>query len=249
MKISQRFMSGLLSLGAVGALALISSGSAMAQTAQSPVYQDGVHYITIENAPVKNTGDVEVVEAFSYLCTHCATFEPFITSWKQRKPENVTFKRIPVVFGRGNWEIYARAYVTAELMGIADEAHGDLMDKIWKEREVLRSVEELAEFYAAYGPKPAEFVATSKSFAVDAKMRKDQRVLQTAGVRGTPSLVVDGKYLVAGNAAVANYDVMLDVVDYLVALEAANRTVPAAASTEAAPSADEAAAATATSES
>ena len=184
-------------------------------------FQDGVHYQTIENAPATRPGQVEVVEAFSYMCTHCATFEPYIQSWKARLPESVKFVRYPVVFGRSTWELYARAYVTAEIMGFADEAHGGLMDKIWKEREILKSMDELADFYSNFGAKPQEFIATSKSFAVDAKMRRDQRFLMDAGVNGTPSIVVNGKYLVAGNPAVANYDQLLAVVDYLVAEELA----------------------------
>lgn len=190
--------------------------------AQESKYQEGVHFTTIENAPATRPGEVEVVEAFSYMCTHCATFEPYIQSWQKRLPESVKFVRYPVVFGRGTWELYARAYNTADVMGIADEAHAPLMDKIWKERQVLKSMEELADFYAAYGAKPEEFIATSKSFAVDAKMRREQRFLMEAGVNSTPNMVVNGKYLVTGNAAVANYDQLLGVVDYLVGLELAS---------------------------
>jgi predicted DsbA family dithiol-disulfide isomerase len=75
-------------------------------------------------------------------------------------------------------------------------------------------------------------VATSKSFAVDAKLRKEQTVVQESGVHGTPSLIVAQKYLVAGNEAVANYDAMLSVVDFLIAKEYAERKLatPAAAS-------------------
>jgi len=205
--------------------------SVQAQGTAAPKYQQGIHYILIENAPVTTGGQVEVVEAFSYMCTHCATFEPYIASWEQRKPEFVVFKRIPVVFGRGSWELYARAYVTAEVMGIADEAHGALMDRIWKQGKTMRTMEELADFYSAYGVEASAFLATSKSFAVDAKLRKDQRTVQTAGVRGTPSLIVGGKYLVAGSEAVPNYDVMLDVVDFLVAADRAEQLAltPAAA--------------------
>lgn len=195
------------------------AGLAQAEEAK---YQDGIHYTTIENAPATRPGEVEVVEAFSYMCTHCATFEPYVQNWLKRLPESVTFVRYPVVFGRGTWELYARAYNTADVMGVADQAHAALMDKIWKERQVLKSMEELADFYAAYGTKPEEFLATSKSFAVDAKMRKEQRFLLDSGVNSTPNMVVNGKYLVAGNAAVANYDQILGVVDYLVAQELAS---------------------------
>jgi thiol:disulfide interchange protein DsbA len=205
----------------MGMVALLASMAASAQAPEAGKYKEGIHYKAIQNAPLTSGDKVEVTEAFSYMCSHCAAFEPYISSWAKRKPENVVFTRIPVVFGRSSWEVYARAYVTAEIMGIADASHGALMDKIWKEKTAPRSIEELSQFYAAFGVDPVKFVATSKSFAVDAKIRKDQRTIETSGVQGTPSLIVNGKYLVAGNEAVPNYDVMLDVVDYLVAVESA----------------------------
>lgn len=221
----------------LGAILLFASNNLLGQGAPSSKYQEGIHFTVIEKAPEApaptKAGKLEVVEAFSYMCTHCATFEPYIDSWLQRKPENVDFKRIPVVFGRGSWELYARAYVTAEVMGIANESHGALMDKIWKEHDTMKTMEELADFYSAFGVEPGVFTATSKSFAVDAKMRKDQRTIQAAEVRGTPSLIIAGKYLVAGSEAVANYDTMLDVVDFLLAREMAESAAAATLAVEA----------------
>lgn len=51
-------------------------------------------------------------------------------------------------------------------------------------------------------------------------MRKEQRLVQTYDIRGTPSLVLNGKYRIAGNEAVPSFDIMLDVLDYLIAAEA-----------------------------
>jgi len=198
---------------------LMPEGKLSAQGAQAPKFQEGVHYRVIENAPVATSAKVKVVEAFSYMCNHCADFEPYVNNWKERQAGNVEFIRFPVIFGRGSWELYARAYVTAEIMGIADEAHGPLMDRLWKEKSILKSMDELANFYADFGTVPAEFLATSKSFAVDAKLRKQQRDLQTADIRGTPTLIVADKYVVAAGAAVANFQVMLEVADFLIAQE------------------------------
>ena len=52
--------------------------------------------------------------AFSYLCNHCAPFEPYVQNWLASKPENVSFQRIPVVFGRSTWGLYAKGYVTRD---------------------------------------------------------------------------------------------------------------------------------------
>ena len=98
----------------------------------------------------------------------------------------------------------------------------------------MRSMEDIADFYSAFGVESDVFLATSKSFAVDANMRKDQRLAQSWEISGTPSLVFNGKYRIAGNAAVPNYDVMLDVVDYLIRLETAEHMAqsPAASANE-----------------
>ena len=203
-----------------------------AQSGSSVRYQEGLHYFLLDEETPVPPGTMELVEVFSYMCSHCNTFEPYINSWLKRKPENLTFARFPVVFGRKAWEIYARAYVTAEMMGLGEEAHQGMMDKMWKEKIVMRSMEELSEFYAGYGVDAKQFLATSRSFAVDARMRKEQKLIQIYGIRGTPSLVLNGKYRVAGNESVPSFDAMLDVVDYLIARETARNLEAAAVEIE-----------------
>jgi thiol:disulfide interchange protein DsbA len=202
----------------VAALLLFST-VAQAQAGKPVPYQEGLHYFLIEGAPAVSGGDMKLEEAFSYLCTHCYTFEPYAASWVQRKPENVQFRRIPVVFGRGSWELYARGYVTAHMMNVPAEAHLALMDRIWKEKQVIRNLDELATFYSQFGLDKEKFISTSRSFAVDGMLRKDQTLVRDYGIRGTPSLVLNGKYRIAASAAVPSFDVMFDVVDYLIELE------------------------------
>jgi thiol:disulfide interchange protein DsbA len=164
------------------------------------------------------------------MCSHCSSFEPYISAWLKRKPENVEFRRIPVIFGRGAWELYARGYVTAELMNVPDTAHAALMDRLWKEKNIMRDMDELADFYSQFGVDKDKFLATSGSFAVETTLKKDQLKVQEYGITGTPSLILGGKYRIAGSAAVPSFDVMLDVVDYLIAKESAGTQQSSAAS-------------------
>jgi thiol:disulfide interchange protein DsbA len=200
---------------------LIGSGSAWSQSRQPAPFQEGLHYFEIDKASVHTGEKIELVEAFSYLCTHCNTFESYLESWVERKPDYVDFVRIPVVFGRGSWEIYARAYVTAQMMKAPEEAHSAMMDRLWKERQIMRTMDELADFYSQFGLDRNKFLSTSESFAVDSKMRRDQQRIQEYGIRGTPALVLNGKYRISSNAAVSNFDVMLDIVDFLIEKESA----------------------------
>jgi len=208
-------------------LALLACLLAGATTAQAqggtPVpYQEGLHYAVIDGAPATTSGPMELVEAFSYLCSHCNTFEPYINAWKKRKPDHVEFRRIPVVFGRGSWELYARGYITAEMMNVPEAAHSAMMDRLWKEKNVMRNMEEVADFYSQFGADRDKFLATSNSFAVQTRLVKDQQKVREYGVTGTPSLILNGKYLISANAALPSYDAMLDVVDFLIESESAD---------------------------
>ena len=113
----------------------------------------------------------------------------------------------------------ARAYITTEMLGIADESHMAMMDAIWKEKRQFRTVDELADFYTGFGVEKSAFLSNFQSFAADSTLRKSQRDVQLFGITGTPSLVVNRKYRVTSNKNVRGFDQMLDIVDYLVSKE------------------------------
>ena len=110
----KNFIHLVLMLAAV----LLLSTPLHAQSRSSVQYQEGLHYFLIEDGTPAPEGSTEVVEVFSYMCSHCYTFEPYMNSWAKRNAAKVKFSRIPVVFGRKAWEIYARAFVTAQMMGL-----------------------------------------------------------------------------------------------------------------------------------
>lgn len=188
--------------------------------AQQEPYREGVHYFKIDQIPAETgTGIVEVTELFSYACSHCNTFEPYMQSWSKTKADNVVLNRIAVAFGRKSWEMMARGYITAEMMGIVEESHLAMMDAIWKKGKQFRNLKELANFYSGFGVEKDSFLANYNSFAADSQLRKSQRDVQLFGITGTPSLVVARKYRVTSNKDVRDFNAMLDVVDYLVEKE------------------------------
>ena len=194
-------------------------GSQLAM-AQQDTYQEGIHYFKIDQIPAETGSDtVEVTEIFSYACSHCNTIDPYIQAWSKNKPDNVVLNRIPVVFGRKAWELMARGYIAAEMMGIVEESHIAMMDAIWKQGKQFRSMDELADFYVGFGVEKSAFIAHFQSFALDSQLRKSQRDVQLFGIQGTPSLVVNRKYRVTSNKNVRDFDAMLNVVDFLVVKE------------------------------
>ena len=188
--------------------------------AQQEKFQEGVHYFSLNQATSQADSDtIEVTEIFSYACSHCNTFEPYVQNWAKTKPANAKLTRIPVVFGNRSYEMMARAYIAADMMGIVEETHGALMDAIWKERKQFRTLDQLADFYAGFGVEKDAFLAHYQSFAADSQLRKDQRDVLQFGITGTPSLVVNRKYRIVTSKDVPGFEVMLDVANFLVEKE------------------------------
>lgn len=150
--------------------------------------------------PTTDPTKVEVLEFFWYGCPHCYHFEPDLNAWLKKKPSNVVFIRQPAVFN-ARWAAHAKAYFTAEALGVVDKMHADFYDAIQTKKMALESEDDLAKFFAEHGVAEADFHKAYKSFAVDAKMRQAEGMAARYGITGTPALVVNGKYRIGGEKA------------------------------------------------
>ncbi|MGK7295000.1 MAG: thiol:disulfide interchange protein DsbA/DsbL [Candidatus Wenzhouxiangella sp. M2_3B_020] len=198
--------------------AFVVSMAAWAMPVQAQQYEEGTHYERITGPDVSDSdGTIEVVEAFSYMCPHCKNFQPHVSEWHENLPESVEFSRAPVVF-RPSWEPYARAYYTAEVLGILDESHDAVFTALHEERRQLRDLEDLAEFHAQFGVDAEEFESTAESFPVESRLRMGNSRLGKWQVRSTPMLIINGKWRVSPRRG-GTFEEMLDVADYLIARE------------------------------
>lgn len=183
-------------------------------------FDEGVEYRKIANPqPVSTQDKIEVLELFWYSCPHCYQLEPVIEAWVGSIPEDVEFIRMPAVLGP-NWELLARAYYTADLLGVVDKVHQPLFDRIHKQRKPVRSTAELKAFFVAQGVSEQDFDNTFQSFAVVTKTNRAKQARDMYGITGVPALVVNGKYLTSAKMAGGNKE-MLKVVDFLVEQERA----------------------------
>ena len=193
---------------------------AQAQDAVGDPFQEGVHYFKLNQAAQVRTSDVvTVTEIFSYSCHACNEFEPFMQSWIDRQAQDVNVDRIPVGFGRNDWELMAKGYLIAEIMGIEEEAHVPMMNALWRDGRKMRTIEDLADFYAEQGADREKFLALDDGFMLNMRQRKNKDKLGVYAPRGTPTMIVNGKYKIQTGQAVPNYQALLSVVDFLVAKE------------------------------
>ena len=180
---------------------MLSSACSAASPAASnaaPAYTDGNEYVTLPPPyqRVSNVGKVEVVEVFSYACVHCAEFSPYADELRKSLPPGVVFKLVPAPFNDA-WVPFARAYYAAKKLGVVDKTHDALFKAKFEEQYPINSPDEIANFYASQGVDKAKFISAENSKEVDVQIQKDLALLQTWGVDGTPTIVVDGKYRTA----------------------------------------------------
>lgn len=174
--------------------------------------------------PTADPTKIEVMEFFWYGCPHCLHFEPYVKAWLKTKPANVVFIRQPAVFN-ARWGAHAKAFFTAESLGVLDKVHDDFYDAIQNKRQALESEADLAKFFADHGVKEEDFHKAYKSFAVDAKMRQAETLAPSYGIDGTPALIVNGKYRIGAGKA-KSFEKMIEVTNTLIAQESA--ALPAA---------------------
>ena len=198
--------------GAATLIGFLAAGSGAAE------FEEGTHYrelpIAVETlAP----GKVEVVEVFSYACIHCYRLEPVLSVWRRTLPEDVEFRRLPLVTAR--LLPLAQAYFTAETLGVVEGVHLALFEAIHDhgiDMTQPQYIRRLFEREAQVGQE--DFQRVFDSFGIRSRVRQADAQGRAYRVMATPTLVVNGRYI-AEVPAGGGMEGMFRVVDYLVEQE------------------------------
>ena len=181
-------------------------------------YQAGKEYLVLANPQPTSSGDkIEVVELFWHGCPHCYRLEPLIAEWQTSKPDDVEFIRMPAVLGP-NWELYGKAYYTAELLGVEDKIHLALFDALHNDRKKIRDEAALQALFVEQGVSAEDFRNTFNSFAVNVKINNAKQMTRRYAITGVPSVIVNGKYSTSATQAGSNENI-IKVMDFLIAQE------------------------------
>jgi len=118
--------------GTFGGASAASAASATAP--DSPKWVEGRNYFLI--VPARPTGlpagKVQVTEVFSYACPACNQFQPAMRKLERSVPPNAVISFLPASFNPAeDWPMFQLAYVTAQMLGIADKAHDAMFEAVW----------------------------------------------------------------------------------------------------------------------
>jgi len=203
---------------AVFALLFFFAGIIQAQT-----FEEGKHYKRIDKSKTLGNDKIEVVEFFMYGCPHCYSFEPYLNNWEKGKPTDVEFIRVPATFNALS-TLHARAYYALQLLDAREKIHPKFFSEIHNNKNIMRTVDDLAVFVEKYGVERSEFIDAMNSFAVEGNIRKATKLVKEYDISGVPAVAVNGKYLISASMA-GSYDNMVKIIDYLIKKESAKAEV------------------------
>jgi thiol:disulfide interchange protein DsbA len=214
--------------------ALVALLAGACSLAQAQEWEAGKHYFLIDPPAPTSSGDkIEVTEVFSYGCPACNFSYPSIDKLRKDLPPNAVMTFVPASFKPDeDWPMFQRAYFAAKALGIAEKSHDAVFDAVWKTDELaifdkaakrykqqMPTIEDAGKFYAKFGVKAEDFVATANSFTINTRMKQADAYLKAAGVDVTPTIVVNGKYRLTTTSAGGDWDKAEQLVQYLVKKE------------------------------
>ncbi|WP_027864805.1 thiol:disulfide interchange protein DsbA/DsbL [Massilia alkalitolerans] len=160
--------------------------------------KNGVDYQTLAAPqPVQATGKkVEVIEFFAYHCPACNMLEPTFNQWIKKQGDNIVARHIPLPF-QGPTDPEARLFLTLEAMGKLDQYHHRVFQAVHVQRQRLTKDDQIIEWAVKNGLDKAKFMETWNSFGVTTKLRRLSQMSSAYKVTGTPTIIIDGKYVVS----------------------------------------------------
>lgn len=158
----------------------------------------GKDYTIINLAqPARSGSKIEVLEFFFYGCSHCFKLHPMMSSWEKRMPKDVELTYVPAIFNT-SWEPMARTFYALEALGQQKQLHDELYNAWNVSNTELIEEAKITDFVAQHGVDRKKFGDAYNSFSMQSKVVRAKQMGQTYGIRGTPTLIVDGKYLITG---------------------------------------------------
>lgn len=183
-------MKNMLKNLAVAALLLIS-GTAFASV------EIGRDYKLLNPPQPAGAKKIEVLEFFFYGCSHCFHLHPHLSAWEKTMPKDVELTYVPTIF-RDSWEPMARTFYALESLGQLHELH-DVLYKAWNvDNKTLNDEAAVLDLLAPRGVDRAKFSAAYNSFSMQSKVVRAKQMIRSYSISGTPTLVVDGKYMISG---------------------------------------------------
>ena len=175
-------------------------------------FQEGTNYEVLGHAATKKP---ELLEFFSFYCPHCMSYEPFMDILKENLPSDVEIKKNHVNFLGGNMgSVLTQVYAAAKLLKVEDEIAKILFNTIHIQHKNINSEQDILDIFEQVGVSNKDAEAALQSFPANSMASQMRRNTEVYGIRGVPTLIVNGRYKV-NTGSVKSIEEFTELVSFL----------------------------------
>jgi thiol:disulfide interchange protein DsbA len=155
---------------------------------------EGRNYRLIPQQPVADPNRIEVIDFFFYGCPFCNELRPMLERWRKALPADVVFRRTPTV-RRDSWVPLAKTYYTLEVLGEVERLHEEVYKGYHDEELSMSRPEIMADWAQRHGIDRDRWLEVYQSEEVSRRVEQARRMTLDYDIQGTPSVVINGRYL------------------------------------------------------
>lgn len=192
-------MRTLLKLSVLALLLPIAACNAQTDSSANDgfAYQDGVDYQTLARpVATEDPSKIEIAEVFWYGCIHCFRLEPLLVDFAADLPDDVNLVKVPAMWA-DVMELHAKIYFASKALGLNEEIHWGVFEAMNDDRNTLASEQAIMRLVDDLGQDTTAFQRAFNSFGVNSQVTQAKSKTAAYGVRGTPELIVNGKYRIS----------------------------------------------------
>lgn len=176
---------------------------------QAHAQTQGRDFSVVEPAvPTDSAGKIEVLEFFSYGCSHCADLYPVVKAWGAKKPGDVELRRVHVTFGNPYYTNLSKLYYALEAIGELKRLDESVFTALHQKGLKLVDDKSILDWVGQQGVDQTRFAQAYNSFGVVSKVKRGDQLAHAAKIRGTPSILVDGRYLMLNDNIRSHADLL-----------------------------------------
>lgn len=169
--------------------------AALAQSTPTKVtLKRGDNYREIPAQPVADPTRIEVIDFFFYACPYCNELRPALETWRKAQGGDIVFRRVPAI-RRDVWVPLARTYYTLEALGEVERLHDEVYKSYHNEKLHMSKPDVMADWAAKHGIDRQRWLDVYLSADTTSKVEQARKLTAAYDIQGTPSIVVDGRYL------------------------------------------------------
>ncbi len=194
--------------------AILFSALLLVACSDTTEYQKDKHYSEFSNiiddviANHPELNETQVLEFFTYGCSHCKTFAPLLKKWGVAKESNI--KYVPVVWNDVT-DLHARAYYLIENHENFNDLHSGLFELVadFSRTDSMDDQKiKMITWFQEQSIQPIDALNAFNSTVFEQELALSVLLSKRFQVTGTPTMVVNNTYRINNKALTSQKDLL-----------------------------------------